>query len=326
MRKAPGVTPFLALLLIGAAFASSAIWYRAAETPPWGGGKSERPPVNSQADPRERKDDASGFEAFTFIAYNVKNWLVSSQSPEKSPESKEAVIRILASAMPDVIGLSEIGNRDDVIEIQSMLKAEGLDFPHIHHTGGVDPVRHLALLSRFPIVSTETPDPSIPGTGHSMQRGILDATVRIAGREIRFIGLHLKSKRTVQEFDQALLRIEEAGHVRKHIDGILAKDPDALLVAYGDFNDTTRTLSTRTIYGTYRSPGYMNPVHVKDSRGETWTHRYAVEDSYTRIDFITVSGALKRHVKPNACKVIDDPIWDTASDHRAVLVRFEWKP
>lgn len=326
MRKAPGLAPFLALLLIGAALASTAVWYRAAETPPWGGGKSASLQEKGQNHPQGREDEATGFGAFTFVTYNVKNWLVSSQSPEKSPESKEAVIRILATAMPDVIGLSEIGNRDDVIEIQSMLKAEGLDLPHIHYSGGIDPVRHLALLSRFPIVSTETPDPSIPGTGHSMQRGILDATVEIGGREIRFIGLHLKSKRTVQEFDQALLRIEEAGHVRKHIDGILAKDPDALLVAYGDFNDTTRTLSTRTIYGTYRTPGYMNPIHVEDSRRETWTHRYAVEDSYTRIDFVTVSGALKRHVKRDASRVIDDALWDTASDHRAVLVRFEWKP
>ena len=156
-----------------------------------------------------------------------------------------------------------------------------------------------------------------------MQRGILDATVNIGGREIRFIGLHLKSKRVVPDFDQALLRLEEAGHARKHIDTIIDKDADALVVAYGDFNDTTRSLSSRAIYGTYRTPGYMNPIHVKDSRGETWTHRYSVEDSYTRIDFVTVSGALKRHVKRDASRIIDDPLWDTASDHRPVVVRFE---
>lgn len=325
MRKAPYLAPFLAFLLIGVALVSAATWYRAAETPPWGwgGAKSANPPQKEHADPSKQEDQATDFGAFTFLTYNVKNWLVSNQSPEKSPESKEAVIRILVTAAPDVIGLSEIGNREDVEEIRSMLKAEGLDFPHIHHTGGVDPIRHLALLSRFPIVSTEKPDPSIPGTGHSMQRGILDATLSIAGRKIRFIGIHLKSKRSVQEFDQALLRIEEAGHVRKHLDSILAENPDALLVAYGDFNDTTRTLSTRTIYGTHLTPGYMNPIHAKDSRGETWTYRYAVEDSYARIDFITVSAALKRYLKREASEIIDDPLWDTASDHRPVLVRFE---
>lgn len=326
MRKASRLVPFLALLFIAAALITAAAWYRTAETPPWGRAGGEQPlghPQDERPAHRAPADENAAFGAFSFLTYNVKNWLISNQSPEKSPKSKQAVIRMISTAAPDIIGLCEIGNREDVLEIQSMLKSGGLDFPHIHHTGGVDPLRHLALLSRFPIVSTEQPDPGIRGTGHSMQRGILDATVRVGGREIRFLGIHLKSKRTVQDFDQALLRIEEAGHVRKHIDGILAGNPDALLVAYGDFNDTTRTLSTRTIYGTYRSPAYMSPIHAKDSRGETWTHRYEVEDSYTRIDFITVSTALRRHVKRDASKIIDDPLWENASDHRPVVVSFE---
>ncbi len=325
MSKFLSSAPFLALLLT-AALASAAIWNRSVETPPWRTGRPEpaSDPIPPPVLPLE--DENSGFGAFTFLTYNVKNWLVSSQGPEKSPASKEAVIRIIASAAPDVIGLSEVGSGADLAEIRSMLRAEGLDFPHIHHCGGSDPVRHLALLSRFPIVSSQTANPIIPDTAHTMQRGILDATLRIAGRNIRFMGIHLKSKRTVREFDQALLRIAEAGHVRKSISGILAADPGALLVAYGDFNDTTRSLSTRTIYGTYRTAGYMHPIHVSDSRKETWTHRYEEEDVYSRIDFVTVSGALKRHVKRGGSRIIDDSLWNTASDHRPILVRFEWNP
>jgi len=117
--------------------------------------------------------------------------------------------------------------------------------------------------------------------------------------------------------------VQEAGHVRNHIDRIIAKDPDAMLVVYGDFNDTTRSLSSRSIYGTYRTPGYMNPIHLKDSRGETWTYRYEREDSYSRIDFVTVSSALKRHVKKEKSRIIDEDSWKEASDHRPVLIRFE---
>jgi endonuclease/exonuclease/phosphatase family metal-dependent hydrolase len=64
-------------------------------------------------------------------------------------------------------------------------------------------------------------------------------------------------------------------------------------------------------------------VHVKDSRGETWTYHYAVEDAYTRIDFVTISAGLRRHVKKDKSRIIDDPDWEIASDHRPVLVRFE---
>lgn len=323
MRKGSSLKPFAVFLLIAAAVAATTYCIRTAETPPWSVSRSGAPNGTAATDSGGNKQVTTDFEAFTFLTYNVKNWLVSSQSPTKSAESKDAIISILASGAPDIIGLCEIGSRDDVREIQAMLLARGMDFPHFHYAGGVDPIRHLALLSRFPIISTENPDPRIAGTEHSMQRGILDATLRIGGSDVRFLGLHLKSKRYVPEFDEAVLRIAEAGHVRKHIDAIFGKNPDALLLTYGDLNDTTRSLSTRMIYGTYRTPGYMNPIHVKDSRNETWTYHYAAEDSYTRIDFVTVSRALKRYVEREESRIIDDPHWETASDHRPVLVHFE---
>lgn len=321
MRKVSGfATVAVPLFLVSAAVAAGLL-YRSVETPPW----ADRPAARqaSLPEPLPSESENADFTPFTFITYNVKNWLTSNQSPEKSAESKEAIITLLAGGNPDVIGLSEIGSKDDAMEIGAMLRNAGIDLPHIHHTGGADPVRHLAILSRFPIAAVERPELEIPGTGQSMQRGILDVTLAVGGRPVRFIGLHLKSKRTVPEFDEALLRVQEAGHVRNHIDRILAADPGTRLVAYGDFNDTTRSLSTRTIYGTYRTPGYMNPIHVKDSRGETWTHRYQVQDSYSRIDFVTVSSAMKRRVKREASRIIDDPLWKTASDHRPVVVRFE---
>ena len=319
-RRNPAPVAFALIALITAV----ACWttFRAAETPPWSRGTP--PPAAGQSTgekpPTVHPDE---FTPFTFVTYNVKNWLVSRQAPEKTAESKAAIIALLAGGKPDIIGLCEIGSEDDVKEIQAMLKAAGADLPHLYHDGGEDLVRHLAIISRFPILSTERPDLRLQGLEQSMQRGILDATLDVGGRPVRFIGLHLKSKRTVPDFDQAKIRIAEAQHARRHIDGILAADPAAALVAYGDFNDTTRSLSTRAINGTYRTPGYLSHVHVKDSRGETWTHHYAVEDSYTRIDFVTVSAALRRHVKKDKSRIIDDPIWKIASDHRPVLVRFE---
>lgn len=291
------------------------------ETPPWHAENTQSARLQTVAR-QSNSDKDFTFSPFTFVNYNVKNWLVSKQTPEKSPESKASVIRILADSQPDIIGLCEIGDMDDVFEIQSMLKAEGLDLPHAHLTGGEDSVRHLAILSRFPFAAIEYPDPAILGNERSMQRGILDVTVDAEGVLIRFLGVHLKSKRTVQEFDQAALRLAEAAHVRKHADTILAADPEALLVIYGDFNDHTRSISTRTIYGIYRSPGYMSPLHVSDSRGERWTHYYAMEDTYSRIDFVTISKALRRHVDKKKSYINDDPLWQTASDHRPVVIHF----
>ena len=319
--KPAHLTGFILLLVLIGLGVFGALRLRNSETPPWRAETQEIAYGSSEAKASKPATETD-FPPFSFVIYNVKNWLISTQTSEKTPEAKAAVIQILADASPDIIGLCEIGNIADVEEIQTMLAAKGLDLPHIHLTGGEDSVRHLAILSRFPFTSIQKPDTSIKGNERSMQRGMLDVIVDTGGRKIRFIGLHLKSKRTVQEFDQAALRLAEAAHARKHADSILAEDPQANLVIYGDFNDTTRSLSSRTIYGTYRTPGYMNPIHVKDSRGESWTHCYAVEDTYSRIDFVTVSKELKRHVDKKASFVIDDPIWNTASDHRAVLIRF----
>ena len=315
------ITGFVLLVVLVGLGVIGAFRLKHTETPPWRAGLAEEPSGEAKPENSPKATDLE-FPPFTFVIYNVKNWLISTQTSEKSPEAKAAVIRILAGPSPDIIGLCEIGDIEDVKEIQSMLEAKGVKLPYIHLTGGEDSVRHLAILSRFPFSSIARPDTSIEGNERSMQRGMLDVTVDTGGREIRFIGLHLKSKRTVQEFDQAALRLAEAAHARKHADFILAADPEANLIIYGDFNDTTRSLSTRTIYGTYRTPGYMNPIHVKDSRGESWTYCYAVEDIYSRIDFVTVSKALKRHVDKKASFVLDDPLWETASDHRPVLIKF----
>lgn len=299
-------------------------WYsQLAETPPW---KQQSNQTSTLSDPVSQpikkastEDDST---AFRFVSYNLKNWLTSSQNPEKSPESKNAIIEILTSSGADIIGLSEIGSEADVLEVQQLLKKSGRDLPYYYHTGGIDPIRHLGILSRFPITSKHQPKITINHTEHSMQRGILDVTIEINGQPTRFIGLHLKSKRIVPNFDQAELRVREAEHVRKHIDSILTKNPDTRLIAYGDLNDHIQSLSTKTILGNYRDPHYLTPVQADDQRGEKWTYYYSSQDSYDRIDFITVSKALKPHIDRKTSKIIDTPNWNQASDHRAIMVGF----
>ncbi len=298
-------------------------WYsQLAETPPW---KKQFSQISTLSvpvsQPSKRASTEGHSTTFRFVSYNLKNWLTSSQNPEKSPESKKAIIEILTNSGADIIGLSEIGSGADVLEIQELLKQAGRDLPYYHHTGGIDPIRHLGILSRYPITSKTQPEITI-NHEHSMQRGILDVTIDINGQPTRFIGLHLKSKRIVPNFDQAELRVHEAEHVRKYIDSILSKNSDVRLIAYGDFNDHIQSLSTKTILGNYRSPYYLTPVHMSDQRGEKWTYYYSSQDTYDRIDFITVSKALKPHIEKIDTRIIDTPNWNQASDHRAIMVSF----
>ena len=275
----------------------------------------------------------SSTSGFRFIAYNVQNWLIMDRyvdrqqlnSSPKPTAQKEAVIRLLVDAAPDVIGLCEIGEAGDLAEIQELLKAAGVDLPHSHFTGGSDPVRHLGLLSRFPIISTSKPaetDFRLQGRTFSINRGILDATIEAHGKPYRLLGVHFKSKRPIQEADQEELRVHEARLLRRHVDVLLKEDPDARLVVYGDVNDTRPTRTFKTITGSYNDPGYLTALPLKDSRGHAWTHHWAPHDIYSRIDFITVSRALRPEVDFKNSHLLDPPEWDKASDHRALLAIF----
>lgn len=277
---------------------------------------------------------ASVSTGLRFLGYNVENWLilenrfdfetrVSSKNAPKPDKEKNAVVEILQSAKPDVLGVCEIGSKEDLLDIQTRLKTAGLDLPHSHFASGVDSSRHLGLLSRFPIVSTAQPKESqykLNGKEYGIQRGILDATVRTPDqRTWRFLGVHLKSKRDIEDGDQNLMRINEAQLLRKHIDDILQADPLARLISYGDFNDTRASSAIRIISGPNNSPRAMTPIGLHDSRKEYWTHFWAKEDSYSRFDYIFFSQALKKDVLFQQCGIIDPANWNEASDHRAVL-------
>lgn len=285
------------------------------------------------------KKTAAGAEGTTpglrFIAYNVENWLTMDRSHDhtdakgatKPAAAKRAVIQLLSRNAPDVLGICEIGSREDLAELQSALQAGGVELPHAHYTGGGDELRHLGLLSRFPITSTANPaaaelDFKLNGSAYTMSRGILDATIEANGKPYRFLGVHLKSKREVAEGDQDTMRLCEARVLRHHVDTILTADANARLIVYGDFNDTRGSAALKIITGNTGDATYLSAIPVHDRQGERWTQFWALQDIYSRFDFITVSQGLKREVDGATSRIIDDPEWIDASDHRALLAVF----
>ncbi|MEO5712196.1 MAG: endonuclease/exonuclease/phosphatase family protein [Luteolibacter sp.] len=280
------------------------------------------------------KTTAPTTEGLRFMTYNVENWLTMDRYVDgknlkgapKPKKEKQAVVSILARHQPDVLGLCEVGEASDLAEIQEKLKQAGLNLPHRHYTGGTDPTRHLGILSRFPITSTAKPaetEYQLDGKTYGINRGILDATIDARGKSYRFIGVHLKSKRDSEQGDQEAIRLHEARLLRRHLDSIFKASNDARLVVYGDFNDTRSTPAIKAVTGNYNDPTYLTAIPAKDSHGEAWTHFWALNDIYSRIDFVMVSPALKREVSFPAAKVIDDTDWNDASDHRSVLAEFK---
>src|SRR5450631_4371198 len=95
-------------------------------------------------------------ETFRVATYNVENYLdqpTETRHVVKSAEAKAKIRESIEAMNPDVIALEEMGTTNALLELCASLKSEGCDFPFWEHVSGADTNIHVAVLSKFPIVS-----------------------------------------------------------------------------------------------------------------------------------------------------------------------------
>ena len=267
-----------------------------------------------------------------FASYNVQNYLAIARQEDGQrmvrvgkPESEiAAVVRVIKTIRPDILGLIEMGDESTLRDLQDRLKAAGMPLPYSEWHRGFDQERHVCLLSRFPITARNSRGDipfSLNGRIERMNRGILDVTVEVSPKfSLRLVGAHLKSRRPVPEYDETAMRAREAWYLREHVVGILQASPNTPLLLFGDFNDTKNEYPIRTLIGRRGTSTHMADLPLTDSRGEVWTHFWKTADSYSRIDFIMVNRALLPKIILKKSGLNDSPFWLKASDHRALFV------
>ncbi|NLT72522.1 MAG: endonuclease/exonuclease/phosphatase family protein, partial [Verrucomicrobiaceae bacterium] len=269
----------------------------------------------------------------TFVSYNLRNYLemerrVDGEVVADAPKPEDeiaALVEGLAAIRPDILSVCEIGDATHIADLQSRLKAVGIDLPYTEMvTDSAGWNRNLALLSRFPIVGRYSRDDytyELAGTRHAFQRGVLDVKLAIRPHyHLRCVGLHLKSKREVPEGDQALMRLNEAHLARRHLDRILKEEPGVNLLVTGDFNDTRIEAPVKTLRGAYGRPGYLRALRLADEAGFTWTHYWAFADVYSRFDYALYSKGLSAEINRNLCRIHHWEDWEKASDHRPLVI------
>ncbi len=268
-------------------------------------------------------------KAVVIATYNVENYVgatpatAGDRTPAKPKTEKsiEALIRIIKEINPDILGVCEMGSPERFEDFKKRLAAAGLGYVDSEYLQAADPERHLALVSRFPIVARHSQGDvpfEINGQPEKVRRGFLDVTIQVApDYQLRMVGAHLKSKLAVAE-GEAVVRRHEAQQLRRHLEKILVPNPEVNLVCYGDFNDTKDTAMFAEISGIRGTPTYLDDLPAKDDLGDRWTHYWKTADLYSRIDYLFVSPALVREVVTGSGRVYRSEFWSTASDHRAV--------
>lgn len=267
----------------------------------------------------------------TFAAWNLRNYHHTVSAPAastardtkpKPPEEIAAVTKILVSLRPDILGVCEMGTAEDLAALQQRLKENGIDLPHSELVLAADTDRHLALLSRFPIMARHPQTRLsylLDESRFPVQRGFLDVTIQVTAEyQLRCIGTHLKSRRDVPEASEALMRRNEAHLLRQYVDDILTRNPETNLLVYGDFNDTRDQPPVRAVAGARTAGTSLTPVAPADDAGQRWTYYFAGSDTYSRIDFLLSSKDLNPELDDKHCRIYSGADWSLASDHRAI--------
>ena len=273
---------------------------------------------------------ASAQTSITFVvgSYNIENWnSIERQGKLNQPKpqaEKDAVLNVIVSVHPDVLGLEEIGTLDDLAELRAGLAGKGVRYPFSEYLQGADPDRRVCLLSRFPIVQRQSRTDytyRLNDRPTPISRGILDVVVQVNDRySFRAIVVHLKSKRTIEFGDQAVMRLEEAKLLRAHLNGIFKSNPATKLLALGDFNDTPETLPIKTVVG--EPPFALVALPCQTGKGYTGTHLWRFHSDWSRLDYLLASPSLSNDFVTGSAHIYEGPAAGVASDHRLIYAGF----
>lgn len=277
-------------------------------------------------------------QALTVATYNVENYTIADRMVDgvyrqayPKPEKEKAALRsVIADIAPDILCVEEMGPPAFLDDFQKELKQVGQDFPFTALLEAADKDRHVAVLSKVPFREVRR-HAAVPityfGRKENVKRGVLEVVLATAEGECSVFVVHLKSKFTERKDDpeSALQRALEAEAVR---DLVLSRYPDprkGRFIICGDWNDTRGTRPVKALQK--RGDTEVGEIlRATDSRGETWTHHYRKEDSYSRIDYLLVSPALKPLVGNGRATVWDGPGVADASDHRPVFLSLKLNP
>lgn len=261
------------------------------------------------------------------MSYNLGRYSLADRDGDgqkndpKPASERAALIRIIASAKPDILAVQEIGSPSVFEEFRDALRAAGLDYEHTEYLQRGQAELNLAVLSRFPIVlrKPHTDDAYMIGKAKiPVLRGFLDVEIEVnPGYRIRLIEAHLKSK-VFHALGQTEMRRNEARLLNKHIRRILKDSPDQNLLVVGNLNDTYESAPLREIMGG-RETG-LKDLRPSDASGAVWTHFSSRIDQYERIDYALASRGLQPEVVSRKTRVLSDPQTYEASDHRPLII------
>jgi endonuclease/exonuclease/phosphatase family metal-dependent hydrolase len=264
---------------------------------------------------------------------DIAQWSEPGFRDQKFAEGAKAVARVVASINADLIVLNEVGNRQDVDELNAAIASNGISYPHaaVCDCDDTFTTQHVAVLSKLPfddvaskIVGREgyfrerDDDDSQDDTGISKGMAV---RFTFEGKSFQLFGLHLASEAGSADADEQ--RVAQASIVRRTILPAIIEGKELVIVA-GDLNDGRGQPALRRIGG-YDDiwPDLIQTGDFKyfqQSADTRWTYEF--QGTRNQIDHILLSPSVRTLVRKdtNIKPRVPDQNDKIASDHRPYVL------
>lgn len=260
-------------------------------------------------------------------------WAQSGYRDQKFNESTKIVAQVLAQLNADVLALTEVGNEDDVTELQTELNNLGMDYDYQAVCISADNFtnQHVAVISRFPlsnilqqIPGREYYQPEIDDPENEEHTGIskgMRVTFSAHGKEFILYVVHLASESGGHKED--MQRVAQASIVRRNYLPLLSEGKNVIVA--GDINDyrgqptLLRLRGFDDIYEDLIQTGHKD-YFDKAQLDTRWTYEF--EGIRQQIDHILLSFSVKEVCKSSGgirARTFDYQN-KSASDHRPFIV------
>lgn len=266
--------------------------------------------------------------------YNVENFFDVFDDPytqdERTSPKFRFQIETLAKAIrrmnADILGIVEVENAHVLKAMnQEFLTGMGYDYIDVGPSNDGRGIK-LGIMSRLPILRVSSYRhhtwnvegyPSPMRMSRDLYEVVLDTGL---DKPLTVMVVHFKSKRDSSGDPQSQRRRNaEARFTRKIVDEKLSEHPNMWLALIGDYNDTPGS----PVLDILLKGGDLIDVHADLPPQQRIT--YLKEPYRSTIDYICVSKALARHLKPGSARVVTEPQELEGADHAPLYATFELK-